>query len=539
MEEKYHRELPAVRTAREELPDEAAMAAAGLEGLTLEEARLCVVIWSWFLADGKAKTRSPLYHCLYCLGFAAGLDVRRDGSTEPAPHPDISTVTWPQAESVFRRLGIDHLDLASYWLRAKHEADDACYPLDWLSAFFPPAMWPMLVTLIEWGPERAAVQFEQVAIVMGQTPIQKPNRRRPPGSLTARSTIDTRLTSAWRLMRQFISVRTRVKGSPRPTLDVDLLDAWTHLPQKPDLVECGTVPSGLNNGGPSLAECRDRLGEFVDEYKQHPRYPWQRLRRVVLFSLMLLLGPRADALRTAMSTDYDPRRLWPDGQRRPTLTIRPGKTWEWGAQHYLPLPSEVAGWLEQWLALTAEKCGDQPRPIFPGRQVPGKSLRPLSQSGFYGAVAGHGNGLALLPLEDDGGVGVRPHAFRKAASELAHQGAVALKKKHPGVYDHLTPEHFSRALLAHTLAQSTADVYRSLDAERLTSLVVEEAWAIIWPPHVEAAEALSGALSADQIDALSLDLLRIVRTGDDDKLALHLGKHSEVLAALAELAALA
>jgi len=74
---------------------------------------------------------------------------------------------------------------------------------------------------------------------------------------------------------------------------------------------------------------------------------------------------------------------------------------------------------------------------------------------------------------------MRPHGFRKVSSELAHRAAVVLKAKHPGVYDHLTPEHFSRALLGHTLRQTIADVYRSLYRERLTSLTVDEAWAIV------------------------------------------------------------
>lgn len=532
--------LPEPRTARQELPDLASVRALGL-GMALEEARLCAVIWSWFLADGKAKTRSPIYQCLYSLGFAANVVVRRDGITEVGPHPELAGRAWPQAEAVFGRLGIDHLDLASYWRDAKHEADDACYPMVWLVEFFPPAIWPMLLTLIQWGPERMAVQFEQVAIVMGQTPIQRATRRRPAGSLTARSTVDTRVRAVWRLMRQCINVRTRVKASPRPTLDIGLLEPWTHEPPLPNLIECGTVPSGMDNSGPSLADCRRRLNELVRDLDENPAYPWRRLRRVVLFSLIVLLGPRADALRTAMTTDYDPARLWPDGHRRPTLTIRPGKTREWTDEHYLPLPREVADWVERWMELTAKKFGEQPRPLVPGRPLPGKPLRPLSQSGFYTAIAGHQHQKALIPLSDDPFVGMRPHGFRKAASELAHQGAVALKKRQPGIYDHLTPEHFSRALLGHTLVKGVADVYRSLDPQRLTSLVVDEAWRIIRgtePERGAEREAPGISLPAqEQIDALGVDLLRIVHAPDKQHAAEQLASYAEVLRLLADAAA--
>lgn len=528
--------LPEPTTARQELPDEALVEALGLKDLGLEGTRLCAVIWSWFLADGKAKTRSPVNACLSCLAFAGNVSVRRDGVTDAAPHPELAGLAWPSAEDVFERLGIDHLDLSTYWRAAKHEADDACYPLVWLVEFFPPAIWPMLLTLIEWGPERMAVQFEQVATVMGQTPVKRATRRRPAGSLTARSTVETRVRSVWRLMRQCIQVRTRVKASPRPTLDLDRLEPWTHLPPLPNFVDCGTVPSGMDNGGPSLADCRSRLKEFVADYEAHPAYPWQRLRRVVLLSLLPLLGPRADALRTAMTTDYDPARLWPDGQRRPTLTIRPGKTREWTEEHHLPLPPEVTEWLEGWMELTAKKYGDSPRPIFPGRPLRGRPIRPLSQSGFYTAVAGHNHQKALIPLADDPSIGMRPHGFRKAASELAHQGAVALKKRHPGIYDHLTPEHFSRALLGHTLVKGVADVYRSLDPHRLTSLVVEEAWKILWGAETgENAEEPRVPQPAD-IDALGIDLLRLGRATSDPFAADQLASYAPLLRTLAEAA---
>lgn len=70
---------------------------------------------------------------------------------------------------------------------------------------FPPAMWPMLVTLLRWGPDRAGIQFEETAAVMAKTPIKRGNRRRPEGSLIAKSTIETRLGITWRLMKMAIA----------------------------------------------------------------------------------------------------------------------------------------------------------------------------------------------------------------------------------------------------------------------------------------------------------------------------------------------
>lgn len=301
-------------------------------------------------------------------------------------------------------------------------------------------------------------------------------------------------------------------SSPRPTLALPLLEAWTHLPARPDLKALGAKPSGLDNGGPSLEDCRLRITALADDLYDNPEFPYMRLRRLLMLGLLTLLGPRGDVIRVARSSDYSRDRLWPDGVRRPTLTIRPGKSWDADGEHYLPLPLELAGWLESWLLFTAEKSGGGDRPLFPGRSRPGEPLPPLTYPGFYSAVAGrpnHGSGRqhALIPLNGDSYTGVRPHGFCKASSELAHRAAVILKTTHPGVYDHLTPEHFSRALLGHALTHTVADVYRSLDRERLTSLAVEIAWTVLRgiPSEDEALQTRNdGAL----VDALA-DLGRL------------------------------
>jgi hypothetical protein len=133
---------------------------------------------------------------------------------------------------------------------------------------------------------------------------------------------------------------------------------------------------------------------------------------------------------------------------------------------------------------------------------------------------------------------MRPHGLRKTSSELAHQAAVALKTKHPGVYDHLTPEHFSRALLGHRLVQSVADVYRSLDPQRLTSLVVEEAWQILWHdgPEPEPSSAAPSETIPMQLAAVGLELLRLQPECSTHELASTLAEQARVLSQLAERA---
>ena len=167
------------------------------------------------------------------------------------------------------------------------------------------------------------------------------------------------------------------------------------------------------------------------------------------------------------------------------LEIRPGKSWDDDEVHVLPLPELVAGWLREWIRITKRELGDE-SPLFPSKMPkPGVEVQPLTEIGFYGAIAGrddaNGRGTrALIPLDGNPYLGYRPHAYRHTAQQLIQRAAVEVKAENPGAYDHLTPEDFSRAVLGHTLTRSTPDVYRDLDRRRLTYAVVDKAWEILW-----------------------------------------------------------
>ena len=461
------------------------MRALGLAFDDLQTARTVACLLSRYLARGRSQDRSNLKAMMNALATACAIEVVADGEVEPAPYPDIAGVAWPNASSAFRSLGITAETLEVYWREARHRSSDACFPIEWLLACFPAALWPAVASLISWGPERARVRLEQTTMALAKRTTVRERRRRPKGSQLAHGTVDAWVTALMGLIDELVKLRSSLKASRRPELPVALVDAWVAVPARPDLRECGVRRSGQDNSGPSLADVRRTLQELVRDYETNRDYPYRRLRRVLLVSILALFGPRATALRTTRLADFKPDVVGPDGSRRAVLEIRPAKTWDPDEVHALPLPDLVAEWLHEWIRISGRQIGDG-GPLFPSKKPgPGVELAPLTEIGFYGLVAGRENvnGLgtrALIPLDGDPYVGYRPHGFRHTAQQLIQRAAVELKAESPGAFDHLTPEDFSRAVLGHTLTRSTPDVYRDLDRGRLAYAVVDKAWQILW-----------------------------------------------------------
>src|SRR5437016_471544 len=97
--------LPAPTRATRELPDEAAVEAAGIK-LPVDEARLVLAVLSAVIGRGHSKTRDKIHQMVTGLVAAATIDIERDGVIEPAPHPELTLTGWPAGPSAFRRLGI-------------------------------------------------------------------------------------------------------------------------------------------------------------------------------------------------------------------------------------------------------------------------------------------------------------------------------------------------------------------------------------------------------------------------------------------------
>jgi len=529
--------LPAPRRASEELPDLNAVHGYGIPLDDLDMARAVACLLSWFLGRGRAQSRSHLKAMSTMLAAACAVDVSYDGEVTPAPHPELDGVAWPAASTVFKRLGIDAETLAAYWRSARDQVSDACFPVEWLLAFFPPPLWAGVASLIEWGPEHTRVRLEQTVIMLAQRKTRRERRRRPKGSTLTWGTVDAWLTALLGLIDELIDLRGRVKQSKRPALPRDLLEPWTAAPRRPNLRECGVKRSNQDNRGPAILDVQRRLHELARDYEANPAYPYHRLRSLLLLALCSVLGPRATALRTTRVADFKPDAVGPDGVRRSVLEIRPGKTWDADQIHRLPLPADVAQWTRAWIEISGRQIGDG-SPLFPHKKPkPGLALKPLTEVGFYHAIAGgkfnegHGS-KALVPLNGDPFLGHRPHALRHTAEQVLQAAAAKLKAENPGRFDHLTPDDFARAVLGHSLQRTISDTYRDLDRETLSFEVIDTAWQILWG-NGSAKRGLDPKAIRDTRQ--SLDSLRIAIRALDSEQTRQLAQQEQLAKAAREL----
>jgi hypothetical protein len=480
--------LPAPCRALTELPDQQTVDAAGI-GLPLEMARLVSCVIFRQAARGRSKSRSTIHETIMALVFLGRQPVERNGEVQPAPFPDLATSRWPQGREVFRRLGITNRDLEAYCRSARQRADDACLPLEWALALVPAAIWPMVAKVIEWGPEQVALRMEWAVTAMAQTTTQRDRRRRPAGSPLSLSTIDHRVTGLWQMLGVLLELRSIAATSP--VLPLAPLDGWTVKPRRIDPRDFGAREAGQDNSGPSVEVCATRLRELAAEAATSRRGEgYLKRRRVLLMALLCLFGGRADAFRTTRVEDYLPNHRYPDGMIGPVLRIFPAKTWDPDEAHYLPLPSDLAGWIESWIGFTGRQIGQLDEPLFPSRKPkPGRPNQPLTEHGFFTAVAGArqpgGTGSRpLLPMGDDPYLGWRVHAYRHTAYQAATQAAANLQHEDSTFFPHIHPQEFAKAIVGHHLVRDVGAIYRDLDRQLLSRAVVDEMWRVLYDDGV-------------------------------------------------------
>ena len=480
--------MPAPTRASRELPNADCLGELGITGLTLAQAQLVLAALSLFIAKGRSKSRSRVNVATSLLVAACQTEVARDGRFEPAALPDLPTDGWPQGKTAFAALGIDHELLAEYWRLAKNRADDACLPLEWVLAFAPAALWPAVWQLICWGPREAGVRCEEALIVLARTPIRFATRRRPAEATLAKGTLESRMDGLWGLMQALIDLRGKLADSENPTLNLELLSRWTSKPERIDLDACGAKEARLDTAGPPIAECRERLQRYYREWQQAaPQRRYRKFRRVLLTAILPLYAPREDALRLVDVSDYLPDYLFRDGQRGPALRLYPGKTIDSDQPHILPLPAELARWIEEWIIFTGRHVGQTGQPLWPGNQPkPGKPVKRISVSGFYAAIAGrpgtngHGSSYALVPRADNPFEGFNPHAYRHTGYQSAKRAGERVKAADPYAFGNVDSEDFARAVCGHDLNQSVSDTYNNLRQAELARAAIEYAWQDLW-----------------------------------------------------------
>jgi hypothetical protein len=481
-------ELPAPRRAATELPDQAVVDAAGI-ALDLETARLVSCVIFRQTARGRSKTRGTLYHTEMGLAFLGRQSIERNGDVGAAPFPDMPLDSWPQGKEVLSHLGITNRDLEAYCRGARQRADDACLPLQWALAFFPALIWPMIAQVIKWGPEQVALRMEWAVTTMAQTTTQRNRRRRAAGEPLSDTVIDHYIGGVWQLIDVLLELRSIATKSP--VLPLEMLEAWTTKPARIAARAFGAPPADIDNSGPSLDACSQRLKWLQAEARVTTQGDgYLKRRRALLMALVCLYGPRADAFRVVRIEDYLPNHRYPDGTSGPVLRIYPGKTWDPDEAHYLPLPDEVARWVQEWVAFTGRRFDQLDEPLFPNRMP--KSGRPgkfFTTHGFYTAIAGarqkgSTGSYAMLPRGDDPFIGFHPHAFRHTALQLAARAASNLQRADQTFFPHVSPQEFGKAMVGQELITEVSGTYRDLDRQLLCRAVVDEMWRLLWDDGV-------------------------------------------------------
>jgi hypothetical protein len=209
----------------------------------------------------------------------------------------------------------------------------------------------------------------------------------------------------------------------------------------------------------------------------------RHLRRLLIFSFLALYGPRGDAFRRARTDDFFRSHSFYDGISRPALRLYPGKTVRDDEPLFLPLPKELAEWLDYWVGIVKRRYGGRDAPLLPSpRLAPGGMPRPISYLTFYDLVAGQRSGrcavAALLPRGANLYSGWHPHAYRHTAYQAAVRAGIKCRERDQA-FEHVHPEEFARALVGHTFLARTSVTYRDLNPELLACAVVEVAWSAL------------------------------------------------------------
>jgi len=481
---------------------------------------------SYYLASGEDRVADYLYRLSLSLDPWARTTVPRGSEILPAPDPPAPKPPYRGGLTALRMLGLEREELTELWEECENrEGVQARLPLEIIDAFFQPRLWITLAKVLEDGPALACRRLDRAVRPLGKQPSSYPGVA--PDSTISEATLKTRL----RGLRGFMGAlcHLREQGHPSP-----LLEPWIALPRPakvkarrantdrsaPPLRTLRLVWQQLNGQaqrkfGPLDTQAlnirsrasylRDYGGMFI-------------LRNRVLLMLFFLLGGRRDALSRLKVGDYDPRHRTPNGEIRPAICIRPGKTVPMSQPRWKVLPAAAGLIIEIYLVWLETVEGRALRPEDPLIVRATRPLRALSYAGVYNVFRGEPNNPAevgLVPkdlralsspaeLSPEERRCYSPHTLRHAASQLAEISAQLYCSEVPTP---VRPGALVKTLLDHEVPEDPygyLDVSTERGRERYAAICIEGIWR-----HLTTAE---GARKSIDVPALrrSLRLRRAV-----------------------------
>jgi hypothetical protein len=220
------------------------------------------------------------------------------------PPPGIPLNGFSAGRRVMKANGLLPLELSDLWAEAVAlNGDLATLPLDLVTQFVHPTLWPMFETSIRWGPHELAAWLRRYFLLAAQG--KAPNC----GQLSSGS-IEARLTHCWRWKQTLKEVhgscyRQQLTGDTRHALD-----QWDVVPKRIDVKTLNARPAKRDRTAPELEAVRRaylELEQAIAEKrtsKQGRRTMFNALRDRALLHTFCM-GARAETIASMRVDDVD------------------------------------------------------------------------------------------------------------------------------------------------------------------------------------------------------------------------------------------
>lgn len=407
---------------------------------------------SRMVGEARGERRFTRSVCVALAG-AARVEIPVDVGVAGPLAGSVPAFGWPDARTVFRRLGLSPEELTLIWHQeVVRRGGGARLPAVILDALFPRPVPVIAARLVGLGPAATLERLEAFcrAEALRAAPL---TRARPsPGRISA-GTIDAILAAGQRFAR---AVSDAVGRAPD-----DTLDAWGWFPAPLHASALGALPAHTDRSAPAVEEVAallDALGDAIERSTAGSHRRRRLLRNRLLLALLATTGARVGAVARLLVCDYAQSRPRAGDSCGPALRLRPGKTLPTHVERWKPLPAELAGWLEQHVA---ESRLDARSPLFPTARDAARPMTPDSLT-------------KLLSADDPLALGRSAHTLRHLAEQLAF---TAGRRRTVERDEPIPAQAYADALLDHAFA---SDPLGYKDVERRREELAGVATDYIW-----------------------------------------------------------